>query len=74
MIPDKRATVINIEVAGAQKPMIRHGVFHGRDRVCDVEDDIQPEYLDKYVVVRFRSGLVLNCRGDQVAALRNGRQ
>lgn len=69
--PDR---VIHIEVANAVKPLINHGIFCGRERIGDVEDDVPEDCYDKYVVVRFRSGLMLNCRGDQVSTLRKGRE
>jgi hypothetical protein len=75
MIIRQRAPgVIDMEVDNAVKPMARYGIFLGRNRICDVEDDVPEEFLEKHLVVRFRSGLVLNCRGDQVASLREGRQ
>ena len=67
-------TVIYMEVAGAQKPLIRHGIFRGKNRICDVKDDVPPQFFEQYVMVRFHSGLMLSCLGSQVATLRRGRQ
>lgn len=75
MIITKRSeNVIDMEVENAVKPVIRHGVFCGRERICDIEDEIPADYFEKFLVVRFRSGLILNCRGDQVGDLSRGRQ
>ena len=74
MIRDERPIIINMEVPNAVKSTAHHGIFCGRDRIGNIEDDVPEAYLDKHLALRFHSGLMLNCIGRDVARLREGRE
>ncbi len=41
---------------GRSKASYPASAFLGRERICDIDDDVPADYRDKYVVVRFTPG------------------
>lgn len=49
------------------------GVFCARQHVCGLGEDVPEEYHHRQVVVKFQSGLKLDCLGRDVARFAAGR-
>lgn len=65
----RQAQNITIVVNDAGKNAGRFGVFHRRELICGLGDEIPTEYLEEQVTVRFQSGLALECLGKEVTQL-----